>query len=94
MSAIRFCITPTRNLPIFSYIFRDTEPLGTEFKTVACSVIGFLIFLEIQIRKEGTNNARYHQELGAMDAFTKSVMEEMVGLDQRGDKVTTKDFSF
>ena len=61
---------------------------------MACSVTGALIFLEIQIRKEGMNKARYYQELGAMEAFMKSVMEEMVELDQRGDKVTTKDFFF
>ena len=29
--------------------FRKTEPMGAEFKTVACSVTGFMILLDIQI---------------------------------------------
>ena len=35
MSAIRFWNTSKGNLPHLSYIYRNTEPLGTEFKTVA-----------------------------------------------------------
>ena len=45
MSAIRFWTTAKGNLPHLSYIFRKPEPLGTEFKTVACSVTGALLFI-------------------------------------------------
>ena len=43
MSAIRFRTTAKGNLPHLSYTFRKPEPLGTEFKTVACSVTGALL---------------------------------------------------
>ena len=48
MSAIRFRTTAKRNLPHLSYIFRKPDPLGTEFKTVACSVTGALLFIKVQ----------------------------------------------
>ena len=35
MSAIWFRTTAKGNLPHLSYIFRNPEPLGTEFNTVA-----------------------------------------------------------
>ena len=53
MSAIRFRTTAKGNLLHLSTIFRKPEPLGTEFKTVACSVIGALLFIEVQRVKEG-----------------------------------------
>ena len=42
----------TANLPHLSYICCKTEALGKEFNTVACSVTGTLIFIEIQRGKE------------------------------------------
>ena len=45
MSAIRFWITSKGNLPHLSYIYRKSEPLGEEFKTVTCSVTGVLFFI-------------------------------------------------
>ena len=38
MSAIRFWTTAKWDLPHLSYIFRNPEPLGTDFNTVACYV--------------------------------------------------------
>ena len=48
MSAIRFLTTAKGNLPHLSYIFRKPEPLGTESNTVACSITGALLFIEVQ----------------------------------------------
>ena len=48
---IRFWKTAERNLPHLSYILHKPEPLGTEFKTVACSVTGALLFVKLQKRK-------------------------------------------
>ena len=45
MSAIRFRTTAKGNLPYLSYIFRKLETLDTEFKRVACSVTGALLFI-------------------------------------------------
>ena len=53
MSAIQYFTTSKGKLPHLSYIFRNLEPIGTEFKTVACSVIGALVFLEIQWGRGG-----------------------------------------
>ena len=82
MSAIRFRTTAKGNLPHLSYIFRKPDPLGTEFKTVACSVTGALLFIEVQRGKEGMKNSRYQQELGATAACTKWMMEGTKGIDR------------
>ena len=47
MSAIRFRTTEKGKLPHLSYIFSKPEPLGTEFKTVYCSITGALILIEV-----------------------------------------------
>ena len=74
ISEIRFRKTAKGNLPHLSYIFRKPEPLGTEFNTVACSVTGALIFIEVQIGKEGTKKSNYQQELGETAACNKRMM--------------------
>ena len=51
MIGIRFRTKAKDNLPHLSYILRNPEPLGTEFKTVACSVTGALLFIEVQMGK-------------------------------------------
>ena len=48
MSAFRPRTDKTGDLPNISFIARKPEPLGTEFKTVACSQSGILLFLELQ----------------------------------------------
>ena len=75
MSAIRFRTTAKGNLPHLSYIFRNPEPLSTKFKTVAYSVTGALLFIEVQGGKEGMKDSRYQKELGATAACTKRMME-------------------
>ena len=47
MSAISFWTTAKGNLPHLSNIFRNPDPLGIEFNTVAYYVIGALLFIEI-----------------------------------------------
>ena len=59
MGAIRFRTTAKGNLPHLSYILLKPEPLGTEFNTVACSVTGDLIFIELQRGKEGIEHRNY-----------------------------------
>ena len=86
MSAIRFRTTAKVNLTHLSYIFRNPEPLGTEFKTVACSVTGALLFIEVQRGKEGMKNSRYQRGLGSTAACTKRMMEETKGIGQKSKK--------
>ena len=86
MSAIRFWTTAKGNLPHLSYIFWKPEPLGTDFKTVACSVTGALLFIEVQRRKEGMKDSRYQKDLGATAACTKRMMEETKGIGQKSKK--------
>ena len=45
--AIRFCTAVNGNLTQLSYILCNTEPLGKNFKTVACYITGALLFIEI-----------------------------------------------
>ena len=91
MSAIRFRTTAKGNLLHLSYIFRKPDPLGTKFKTVACSVTGALLFIEVQRGKEGTKDSRYQKELGATEAYTKRMMEETKGIGQKSKKGGPKD---
>ena len=91
MSAILFWTTEKGNLPHLSYIFRKPEPLGTEFNTVACSVTGALLFIEIQRGKEGIKDSRYQYELGATAECTKRMMEETKGIVQKSIKGRTND---
>ena len=86
MSKIRFRTTEKGNLPHLSYIFRKPEPLSNEFKTVACSVTGALLFIEVQRGKEGMKESCYQKELGATAACTKRMMEETKGIGQKSKK--------
>ena len=94
MSVIRFSTTAKGNLPHFSYIFRKMEPLGTEFKNIACYFTGDLIFIEIQREKEGTNNSKYHLQLRAKVSCTKIILEVTKGIVQRDMRGDNRDFSF
>ena len=91
MSEIRFRTTAKGNLPHLSYISRKTEPLGTEFKIVACSVTGELLFVEVHRGKEGMNHSKYQKELGATAACTKIMTEETKGIGQKSIKGGTND---
>ena len=91
MSAIRFRTTTKGNLPHLYYIFRNTEPTGTEFKTVACYVTGYFLFIEFQIVKEGMNNIKYQKDLGETAACTKRMTEARKGIGQKSIKWGTKD---
>ena len=82
------------NLPHLSYIFRKLEPLDTEFKTVACSVTGALLFIEFHRGKEGMKHIKYHQELGATADCTKRLMGATKGIGQKSIEGGTKDFPF
>ena len=48
MIAIRLRKKVKGNLLHLSYIFQKPDPLGTELNTVACSVTGALLFIEVQ----------------------------------------------
>ena len=91
MSAIRFRTMAKGNLLHLSYIFRKPEPLGTEFKTVACSATGALLFIELQRGKEGMKDSCYHQELISTASCTKRTMEATKGIGQKSIKGGTKD---
>ena len=91
MSEIRFWTTAKRDLPHLSYIIRKPEPLGTEFKKVACSVTGALLFIEVKKGKEGMKHSRYQQELGANAACTNRMMESTKGIGQKSIEGGTKD---
>ena len=91
MSAILFSTMSKGNLSHLSYIFHKPEQLRTEYKTVACSVTGSLIFLEIQRDKEGMKSSLYYMELGDTSACTKKLVEDTKGLGKRALKGPTMD---
>ena len=71
MSAIRFCTTPKGDLPHYSYIFRNPEPLGTEMKNVACSRLGKMLHLEIQKGKDAMKTSKFQIYLGGTTSCMK-----------------------
>ena len=75
MSVIQFHTKLKGDLPQLSYIFRNPEPLGMEFKTVGCYITGSLIFVDIQQGNMGMKLSRYHLELGTTAASTKIFMK-------------------
>ena len=86
MSEISFRTTAKGKLSHLPYIFRNPEPLGTEFNMVACYVIWDLPFIEVQIGKEVTNHRNYQQDLGAISSCTKIMIEAKKGISQNSIK--------
>ena len=71
MSAIQFRTTPKGDLLHYSYIFRNLEPLGTEMKNVACSMLGRMLHLDIQKGKEAMKKSKSQSVLGGTAVFMK-----------------------
>ena len=51
MSVISFWNKAKGKVPNLSYMFHKPEPMEEEFKNVACSISGNLLFIDIQRRK-------------------------------------------
>ena len=66
MSAIRFCTTPKEDLPHYSYIFRNPDPLRTDMKNVECSRLGTMLHLEIQNGKEDLKTSEFQKILNVL----------------------------
>jgi hypothetical protein len=64
MSAFRPRSTATSKLPNISVILRKPEPLGSEFKCIACPVAGTMKCPEIQRGAKPMQNAKYSKEHG------------------------------
>ena len=91
MSAIRFQTTAIGDLPHLSYIFCKPEPLGKEFKKVACSVTGAFLFIEVHRGKSGVNHSKFQKDIGATAACTNRMMEATKWIGQKSIKGETKD---
>ena len=89
MSAIRFRTTPKGDLLQYSYIFRKTEPLGTDMKNVACSRLETMLHLDIQKGKEAMNKSTFQSELGGTSACMKRLAIATKGCGQLTSKITT-----
>ena len=73
-SKISFRTMEKGDLTHLNYILRKPDPLGTYFRTVACSVTWALILIELQRRKEGTKQSNYHKQIGLTAACTNMIM--------------------
>ena len=90
MGAIVFQTTAKGNLPQLSHDLCKTEPPGTQFKTVACSVIGDLLLIEVKRGKEGMKYSKHHQHLGETAACTNIIMVATKGVGPKYIKGATK----
>jgi len=68
MSAFHPQTRATGNLPHLSFILHKLENLGTEFKVVACSITGIILYLEIQKGREKMQQANYSNQCGVTAA--------------------------
>ena len=82
MSAIRFCTTPKGYLPHYYFIFRNTEPLGTEMKNVACSILRTMLHIEIQNGKEAMKTSKFQKYIGGTAACMKRLAIDTEGCGQ------------
>ena len=82
MSAMRFRTTPKEDLPHYSYIFRNPEPLGTEMKNMACSRLGTMLHLDIQKGKEAMKTSNFHNIIGGTTAWMKRLAIATKGCGQ------------
>jgi hypothetical protein len=64
MSVFRPRSTATSKLPNISFILRKPKPLGSEFKYIACPVVGTMKCLEIHRGAKPMQNAKYSKEHG------------------------------
>jgi hypothetical protein len=62
--------------PHISYILRNPEPLGTEFKNNCCAITGVLMMLEIQRAKEHTQKQKYNKDFGATTGVCLRLLED------------------
>ena len=86
MSAWRPRKDKTGGLPNISFIKRKPEPLGSEFKTLACGVSGIMLYLEIQRGKaEMPKRSQYHHEFGATASCVVRCMKAMANCGQKED---------
>ena len=92
MSEISFHTTVKGGLPHLSFVFRNLEPLGEVFKTMACSITGAFLFIDIQRWKDSMNKIKYPLQLGLTAVCTKMIMEATKGIGQRDIKGDTEDF--
>ena len=73
MSAIRFRPTPKVDLPQYSYIFRNPEPLGKEMKNVACSRLWTMLHLDIQKGEEAIKTSKFTNFLVGITAYMNRI---------------------
>ena len=73
MSAIQFFTTPKGDLPHYSFIFSNMEPVGTEMKNFVCLRLGKILHLEIQKGKEAMKTSNFQKYLGGTTACIKKL---------------------
>ena len=76
MSAWRPLTTATGGLPNNTHIPKKPEPLGTEFKCVACSQTGCIVYFELQKGKDAMKEKEHNRLLGATAGCTLRLAQE------------------
>ena len=82
MRSIRFHTTPKGDLPRYSFIFRNPEPLGTDMKRVECSRLGTMLHLDIQKGMEAMKKSKFQSVLGGTAVCMKRLSIATKGCGQ------------
>ena len=79
---MHFCTTPKDDLPHYSYIFSNPEPLRTEIKNIDFYRLGTMLYLDIQKGKEATKAEKFQQHIGGTAAWKNIPMIAKKGCGQ------------
>ena len=94
MSAFKPQTTPTGNLPFISYVSRKPEPLGTEFKTVACTELEMFLYAELCRKKGDVTRTKKYKKVSSKKVvqMTLRLMNETkCEMDDTSEKVVIDD---
>ena len=79
---MHFRATPKYDLPQYSFISNNTEPLGTQLQNVACYRLVTMLYLEIQKSKDTTKISYFHHYIIGTVACTKIIIKGTQGFGQ------------
>ena len=74
MSAWKPRVSEKGDLPHLTKVDRKPRDIGTEFKTVACVLLGVMLYLEIQRGSKGMGNMLYANEMQQTAACSKRLV--------------------
>ena len=74
MSYIRFWANPKGDIPHYSHIFKNPDPLGVDLNNAVCYRLGTVLYLDIHKVRQSIKIQKFQQEIGGTTACMKIIM--------------------